>query len=367
MSDKRLSAVDVLADIRAGLSDSALMEKYRLSAKGLEHVFTKLVGAGLISQMEIDRRLPAFFGTVALSDDFLQDIIREADRSPSRPPKSKSFSLEAFHPDSPPSPDRLRDLTPVPIPRVEPESAAKSKPTINGKEILQLIHSGMRDEELMQRYKLSAKGLDSLLRKMVAAGLLTREAYDVRASLRQGSSVVVDFTPVFTCALKWKFAARDVVGSPLVHEGVVYVGSWDGNLYAVDLASGEEIWRFSARGAAASRPTVLGRVVLFGSADHHMYCLDRTSGAERWRFKTGGQILSSPVVVSGLVIFGSNDEHVYAVNSDTGKEVWHFKTKGPVAASPVFADGLVLIGSDDGTLYALKPLEERFSVHAVSE
>jgi hypothetical protein len=54
MAPKRtVSARDIVTDIRAGLTDSQLMDKYGLSAKGLESLFTKLIEAGVMESSEI--------------------------------------------------------------------------------------------------------------------------------------------------------------------------------------------------------------------------------------------------------------------------------------------------------------------------
>lgn len=58
MTKRRITARELLADIRKGLSDPTLMEKYKLSAQGLQSVFQKLLKAGVITQAELDSRTP---------------------------------------------------------------------------------------------------------------------------------------------------------------------------------------------------------------------------------------------------------------------------------------------------------------------
>ncbi len=55
-----------MKDLRAGFGDHDLMEKYQLSAQGLQSVFAKLVKAGVISQSELDERIPVSERTVDL-------------------------------------------------------------------------------------------------------------------------------------------------------------------------------------------------------------------------------------------------------------------------------------------------------------
>ncbi len=64
MSKRQLSAKEILQDIRSGMDDAALMEKYQLSSQGLQSVFTKLVAAGVVKQAEVDQRPPSHERTV---------------------------------------------------------------------------------------------------------------------------------------------------------------------------------------------------------------------------------------------------------------------------------------------------------------
>lgn len=59
-----INAKDAVEDIRAGMDDSALMRKYRVTAKGLQDLFRQLTDAGLIDDVEIDRRMSLFDSTV---------------------------------------------------------------------------------------------------------------------------------------------------------------------------------------------------------------------------------------------------------------------------------------------------------------
>ena len=75
-------------------------------------------------------------------------------------------------------------------------------------------------------------------------------------------------------------------------------------------------------------PVVAENVVYFGSTDHYIYAVDLQSGALKWKSKTGSGVTSSPAVENGLVYFGSYDGIFYAVDAETGKLKWKFQTAG---------------------------------------
>lgn len=154
--------------------------------------------------------------------------------------------------------------------------------------------------------------------------------------------------------LKWKFETKDgIYSSPTVAGGIVYVGSRDGNFYALDSKTGQEKWRFETGNAVRSSSAIAKGVVYFGSHDGSLYAVESETGKEKWRFKTGRGVESSPVIAEGLVYFGSFDGNLYAVESESGKEKWRFEKGDMVGSSPAIADGTVYFGSYDGYLYAV--------------
>lgn len=80
-----VSAREAVQDIRSGFTDLELMDKYRLTDRGLASLFRKLVSAGLIRQRELEDRDPTFISTIPIE---LQKIKKPpADRSRGRGPK----------------------------------------------------------------------------------------------------------------------------------------------------------------------------------------------------------------------------------------------------------------------------------------
>jgi len=106
---------------------------------------------------------------------------------------------------------------------------------------------------------------------------------------------------------------------------------------------------------------VAGGVVYAGSYNDDVYALNATTGALIWTYKTGSWVLSSPAVADGVVYVGSLDDHVYALNATTGALVWKYKTDNVVDSSPAVAGGVVYVGSEDDKVYAFGPVSQRTS------
>jgi len=178
--------------------------------------------------------------------------------------------------------------------------------------------------------------------------------------------------------VKWRFATGDrIVSSPVWSDGVLFFGSDDGNVYAVDAATGHQVWQCVTGGPVPSTPAVAGGVVYVNSYDGKFYAIEAKTGRLKWKFRTGGErrfeakgldgfqpknqtfadpwdvYLSSPVVANDTVYFGSGDGNVYALNATNGDLRWKFATGDVVHASPALANGIIYVGSWDSYFYAI--------------
>jgi outer membrane protein assembly factor BamB/tRNA A-37 threonylcarbamoyl transferase component Bud32 len=154
---------------------------------------------------------------------------------------------------------------------------------------------------------------------------------------------------------KWSFKCEDEVrSSPRLAEDVLYVGSYDHNMYALNASEGSFIWKFAAEGGIASTPCIHGEVLLFGSEDRNLYAISQRLGNLVWSCETGGCIRSSPRVEYGHVFVGSDDGCLYACNVQSGKIVWKFQSAGPIRSTPLITGERIYIGSDDGYVYSVE-------------
>lgn len=103
-----------------------------------------------------------------------------------------------------------------------------------------------------------------------------------------------------------------IASSPAVANGIVYVGSFDRHLYAIDAVTGHILWAAPTRGFVLSSPAFANRVVYVGSFDGHLYAFDAATGAKLWTGAIGGWVTSSPAVVDGVVYVGSDGGSVSA-------------------------------------------------------
>ena len=131
MAKPKIDAKEALDAIRAGADDQELMARYSVSAKGLQSLLTKLVEVGAVSVEELEKRVSESRGNVVL------------------PPNISELS----------------------------KSGPRGR-LVNAHQAAADVKAGMGDRELMEKYKLSAKGLQDLLDQLLTAGLLSPSEVD---------------------------------------------------------------------------------------------------------------------------------------------------------------------------------------------
>lgn len=164
---------------------------------------------------------------------------------------------------------------------------------------------------------------------------------------------------------RWTFTARGpFIGSAAAADGLIFAGSLDSTLYAVDASDGSLRWTHRTKGPIRSTPCIDGATVIL-NAGGDLVALNVKDGSVRWRFRTKGEKIyspyayadyyhSSPVVAGGTVFFGSGDGHLYAVRSTNGTLLWKFNTGDVVHATPAVDSAQVYVGSFNGTMYAVR-------------
>lgn len=157
-----------------------------------------------------------------------------------------------------------------------------------------------------------------------------------------------------TTELVWQFKCEDEIrSSPLVSGGLVFVGCYDTNIYAIDAVRGEFRWKYATEGGISSSPAVWQDMVYIGSEDGKLYAFDMRRGSVRWTFRSEKAIRSSPRIEDRVVFVGSDDQHVYAIDGLRGTLIWKYRTWNPIRSSACIHGSSVYIGGDDGNVYCL--------------
>jgi len=163
-----------------------------------------------------------------------------------------------------------------------------------------------------------------------------------------------------TGAVRWVTKLRSQVKSGLAASGDrLYVGDYSGHLYSLNLKSGRIVWqakvqpRFGSTGNFYATPTLAYGRIYIGATDGKMYSFGASTGKLRWSQSTGGYVYSSAAVWRDRVFVGSYSGTFYCYDAATGRTLWRFKANGPISGSPTVLAGRVYFATLKQRTYAL--------------
>ena len=154
-----------------------------------------------------------------------------------------------------------------------------------------------------------------------------------------------------------------IYGTPAVAEGLVYIGGYNGKVYAFDSSSLAVQWIYPREGNL--EPIISGLAisqgkVYIGATDEQdkelwkLYALNAETGNKEWEFETGDKIWSTPAIDGDTLYIGCFDKKLYAIDTTTGKEKWEpFETEGAITSTPLVYNNKIYVGSFDRHLYAV--------------
>lgn len=164
--------------------------------------------------------------------------------------------------------------------------------------------------------------------------------------------------------LKWRFEAPDWVDSapsPSPDGATVYAGCWDGNLYALDAATGDELWSFETGSIIVASPAVADDGTVYcPSNDGFVYAV-HPDGTQKWAAFVGAEMDSSPTIdIDGTLFVGTYDGTFVAISPD-GSIKWKYTITENVPGfsnwiltSPAISPlGEVIFGASNGYLYSV--------------
>ncbi|MBS0382649.1 MAG: outer membrane protein assembly factor BamB [Proteobacteria bacterium] len=193
---------------------------------------------------------------------------------------------------------------------------------------------------------------------------------------------LVEFAPSLQVQKLWSTRIGDGAGrsgvrlQPAFADGKLYVISTDGRIEALDAATGKTLWRQSTRvgdgfwlfkhkkpgpdARYAGGPSVLGNLLVVGTLDGHVYAMDAATGKQLWSAEVDDEVISPPAIEAGTVYARTNSGEVYAFDANTGERKWVYdQASVPLLSlrgngALLATHGVVMFGSDDGNIVLLR-------------
>ena len=145
---------------------------------------------------------------------------------------------------------------------------------------------------------------------------------------------------------------------PAFGDGRVYASDIEGGVYALDAASGREVWHVELGESAGSGPGYGEGIVAVGGLDGAIVALDAGSGNELWRTEVPSEVIAAPAVEGGIVVVRAHDGRVFGFSAADGARRWVFDRGVPLLSlrgnsAPLVSAGTVFVGYDNGKAVAL--------------
>ncbi len=149
------------------------------------------------------------------------------------------------------------------------------------------------------------------------------------------------------------------VTAPVYHRGLLFLAYLDGELVALDAATGKVAWKRNLHAHLESSPLVVGDSLFLGDDKTNLVSLRASDGGPRWEFNAPGAIKASPSYHRGKVCVADYESSMYCLTARDGRVLWRTNTSkvppfgsGGFFSSPAIAFGHVYAARDDGTVYA---------------
>ncbi|HTL55303.1 MAG TPA: PQQ-binding-like beta-propeller repeat protein [Candidatus Limnocylindrales bacterium] len=186
-------------------------------------------------------------------------------------------------------------------------------------------------------------------------GLLGANAWGADWPMLRGNAQHNGFVPTELKPPYKLIWAREIEGErlgtamePIVSDGKLLVATHAGKVYALDVASGNALWCFQARGPFLQSPAVAESVVCAASTDGQLYGLEINSGKLAWRLAAGtGGLSAAPEIADGVIYIGTRSGDFLAVSVKGGRVRWRQSIGVPIRQTAAIDEGLVYITAED--------------------
>jgi outer membrane protein assembly factor BamB len=146
--------------------------------------------------------------------------------------------------------------------------------------------------------------------------------------------------------------------TPAFYNNKLYTVSDHGDIYAIDAATGRQVWRRNLTGPFAAGPAVHDNTVIVVNRAGRVYALDANTAKIKWEQRVNNEVLASPAVNDRLVVIKTSNGQLYSFLKESGAASWTYHQAEPnlilhSASTPRFHDNRLYAGFASGNLVKL--------------
>jgi outer membrane protein assembly factor BamB len=141
--------------------------------------------------------------------------------------------------------------------------------------------------------------------------------------------------------------------TPVIRDGRVYIGDMDGEIYCLDLKTGQQVWKVETDSGFLASGAIQDNILVMGDYDGKVRGMNIEDGKVVWEFDAGGQIDSGANFYGPLALVASEDGCLYALKTSTGELAWKYQTGDQLRCSPSVVGNRTFLGGCDGKLHVV--------------
>jgi outer membrane protein assembly factor BamB len=144
------------------------------------------------------------------------------------------------------------------------------------------------------------------------------------------------------------------LNSPLIHEGLIFIGKNDGHMKAFDSLTGRLIWDKFDKGDYHSAPVAFGKHIIYGTGEGRIYARNYMTGKIKYAVDLDASVESKPVIYKGKLFVHLRNHKLFCLDARTGKIIWAYKRSVPYlttlqrVSTPLVRRDKVYVGFADG-------------------
>ncbi|NLL90023.1 MAG: PQQ-binding-like beta-propeller repeat protein [Dehalococcoidales bacterium] len=167
--------------------------------------------------------------------------------------------------------------------------------------------------------------------------------------------------------LLWKYPTegyvRGIIGDFIIDNGKIYFAAVGGMVTALNAETQQVVWQYDTKDTLWASPCLDGDTLYVASYDKKLFAINVSSGDPKWSqpFQADGPIVAKPLCNNGVVYIGSLDRGIYAINAENGELIWEFSAESDAEfkprnwfwATPLLVDGVIYAPNMDGFIYII--------------
>ena len=161
-------------------------------------------------------------------------------------------------------------------------------------------------------------------------------------------------TPTLLWEYKTESDKSGFEGTPVIADGRVFVGDFDGTVHAIDLITGKSVWKVKKKDGFVTAAAVQNNRVVLGDFSGIVYCLDAKTGEEIWVRELDQQVASGANFFNdNVVLLTSESGSLFALDLQSGEQKWKYETGDQLRSSPTIWKQYSMLGGCDGKLHKI--------------